>query len=117
MSYQIFQSGEVGIAIDGNGEPSYLGVKSLASICSLGLEKPLATARLIRAVEELIRTGVVPRPKEGRILGSQGLIPVTLIPRELGDAVIRWHNPHLYREMAGIGSRVFLRRLCRLSDR
>jgi hypothetical protein len=117
MSYQIFQSEEVGIAVDGNGEPSYLGIKSLVSICSLGLEQPLPAARIRRAVDELIRTGAIPRPKEGRILGTQGLVPVVLISRQLGDAVVRWHNPHLHKQMAGIGSRVFLRRLCGLSDR
>jgi hypothetical protein len=112
MTYQVFVNDGIELVVDEDGEVWFPGYRSLARVCSLGLEKPIHNFQVQRTVESLSGTGTFSPVKDAEILTVQGLRTGTLLPRALGNEVIKKYNPDLLMRMVDLGSLVFLHQLC-----
>jgi predicted secreted protein len=112
MTYQVFVNDGIELVVDEEGEVWYPGYNSLARVCSLGLAKPIHPFQVQRTVESLLETITLLPIKDAEICTRQGLRTITLLPRALGNEVIKKYNPDLLMRMADLGSLVFLHQLC-----
>lgn len=133
---ELFVDNGIEIAIDTNtGNCFYPGYRSLARVCSLGLEKPIYNTQVKRAIDTIIsdqktlklihiggetdvnEKSTLQTIEKTEILTTSGVRGETLIPRQLGIRVIKRLNENLYDVMAEAGQIEFLHRLVKFQKK
>ena len=100
---KVYKSNDgIELVIDASGEVFYPGYRSLARVCSIGLEKPIHQEIVKRTIESTLKGVTDSGVQTAEVLTEGGLQGVTLIPRKLGTPALKKYNSALYETMADV---------------